>query len=224
MSKSFVELQDEILSVLVEAEKAKRSRLVEPDCHIKPLLNANLKISGSRDEVSLLRTLESIVRSSKTKAIHKDYRDELAALEPLMQRLRADDLAVQISNMDAKQLREKIIKDMDMARDEKIAKLTDNRQFYQVMIKAGKISQEKTDAVNAFFAHKGFTGPEIKDGWIYFAGLSDEGCFEIRTAVMRLIQNTSGYFIRQEVDVWEEGIAKAWFDKVEHIISTSCAA
>lgn len=213
MLKSFVKLQNEIMSILVESEQAKHDRLTQQDCNIMRSHDEKIKIKGSNSAVSLLNTLESIVGFIKSKGVYSSYYSELEKIEPVMQKIKAEELAIQMSNLSAQNTRKNIIQDMDFLRNEKIAKLIGSNIFYNVKVKTGKISQVKIDALNSFFAERGFTGPEIIEGYSVFTGLSEENSSEITVKILKLIKNQTGYFIRQEVLVEEEDIVKHCLEK-----------
>lgn len=211
MSKSYVNLQPVIASIMAKYATAKAARLAEQDCHIETPRNLDLDIADADYcgcSINMIEALKDIVNKNKEGSIHSDYQEDVKHIESFLERLEVDESVIQANNEKAKCVRDNVIAKFDEERDAEIADLLGNNKLFYVSVKTGKLSEEQVKVVNALLNEKGFLGVKVqRTNWSSFVGFSEGSADELHEKIIKEIiagvPSTTKNFIGQKIAVSE---------------------
>lgn len=224
MSKSFVELEDEIMSVLLKYKQEEMARLDEPAYQIQKSRNIDLGNGNDDDCLPLISALEAIVSKNKRGFIHSDYSEDLKALEPILRKLRADEMLVQTLNGNMDIRRSMVSQEIAAERDEVIAKLTDNRCFYEVAVNEDFLTGGELNEIASHLSELGFVKNDSYRGFdgidvVVFGGFYDGEYKSLSEQVKSFVPSGAvRNFADNHIRIYEESIGKSLAKKVEDMI------
>lgn len=224
MSKSFVELEDEIMSVLLKYKQEEMARLDEPAYQIQKSRNIDLGNGSDNDCLPLISALEAIVSKNKRGFIHSDYSEDLKALEPILRKLRADEMLVQTLNGNMDIRRNMVSQEIAAERDEVIGKLTDNRCFYEVAVNEDFLTGGELNEIASHLSELGFVKNDSYRGFdgidvVVFGGFYDGEYKSLSEQVKSFVPSGAvRNFADNHIRIYEESIGKSLAKKVEDMI------
>lgn len=224
MSKSFVELEDEIMSVLLKYKQEEMARLDEPAYQIQKSRNIDLGNGNDDDCLPLISALDAIVSKNKRGFIHSDYSEDLKALEPILRKLRADEMLIQTLNGNMDIRRNMVSQEIAAERDEVIAKLTDNRCFYEVAINEDFLTGGELNEIASHLSELGFVKNDSYRGFddidvVVFGGFYDGEYKSLSEQVKSFVPSGAvRNFADNHIRIYEESISKSLDKKVEDMI------
>ncbi|MDI6977270.1 hypothetical protein [Serratia sp. Se-RSBMAAmG] len=156
--------------------------------------------------------------------IHSDYSEDLKALEPILRKLRADEMLVQTLNGNMDIRRNMVSQEIAAERDEVIGKLTDNRCFYEVAVNEDFLTGGELNEIASHLSELGFVKNDSYRGFdgidvVVFGGFYDGKykslCDQVKSFVPSgAVRNFADNHIR----IYEESIGKSLAKKVEDMI------
>ena len=224
MKKTFAELEEEIVSVLLKYKQEEITRLAEPAYQVQKSRNIDLGNGSDDDYLPLISALDAIVSKNKRGFIHSDYSEDLKALEPILRKLRADEMRIQTlnSNMDIR--RNMVSQEIATERDEVIGKLTDNRCFYEVAISEDFLTVGELNEIASRLSELGFVKNDSYRGFngidlVVFGGFYDGEYKSLCEQVKGFVPSGAvRNFADDHIRIYEESIGKSLAGKVQDMI------